>query len=152
MVLVEFDGRQIPIPITDLLQMMGGDAGALQSLLGEGNEDSSDDDESSDDEFDQDSIDSDPDEEPAPVVDEEAIDAEGEDSDSDQSFQDAAAAAPYVATGGPAAAAGAHLLDVTTSYLYRTFLLAGMDLCVLPGCCPNDSTHYSLTDSYRCRS
>ena len=43
--LVEIDGRQIPIPMNDLLQMMGGDVGALQALLHEGDAESSDDEE-----------------------------------------------------------------------------------------------------------
>ena len=68
--------------MNDLLQMMGGDVGALQALLNEGDAESSDD-EAYGEEIDEDSSDSDSDDDSPHVVDEEAIGAE--DSDSDQS-------------------------------------------------------------------
>ena len=98
MMLVEYDGRQIEMPMNVLLQMMGGDVAALQALMDNGNADD-DDDDSSDGDFGDDSDgDSDSggsdasngDEQPAsaPVVEDEAIEEAAGSSDSDESFGD----------------------------------------------------------------
>ena len=44
MMVVEYDGRQIEMPMGVLLQMMGGDVAALQALMQDGNAGSDDDD------------------------------------------------------------------------------------------------------------
>eukprot|EP01046_Picozoa_sp_COSAG06_P032226 COSAG06_NODE_3203_length_5690_cov_1.769272_6_plen_137_part_00 len=98
MMLVEYDGRQIEMPMNVLLQMMGGDVAALQALMDNGGN-ADDDDDSSDGDFEDDSDgDSDSggsdagngDEQPAsaPVVEDEAIEEAAGSSDSDESFGD----------------------------------------------------------------
>lgn len=118
--LVEFEGRQIPIPMNDLLQMMGGDVSALEGLLAGTGESSSDDGIDEDDSPDSDSEDY----EPPPIDHEEAIGAQ--DSDSDQSCS---AVDDDDATANAGPASGAQTLDARVTMIVA--LTPWADCCMI---------------------